>query len=186
MWRLAKGFAVWKSLIRVRYGVQAMYDNPYASSLETRIFSATPMELVQMLYKAAIEGVQTARYHLKRGEVVERGRAVTKTVAILAELNSSLDHAKGGELSASLAALYDYLQRTLLDANFRQADDGLAEAEKLLKTLDDAWSKVNAPQVIGSTRPDRLAEVHPISYGIAEIPYPLGGYARVLEGQWSA
>lgn len=163
-----------------------MYENPYASSLETRIFSATPIELVQMLYKAAIEEVQTARQHLKCGETAERGRSVSKTVAILAELNDSLDHGKGGELSTKLAALYDYLQRTLLDANFRQADDGLAEAEKLLKTLDEAWSAVNAPLLSGSMRPARPTESHPISYGIAGVQCPRGEYALSMESQWSA
>jgi flagellar secretion chaperone FliS len=163
-----------------------MYENPYASSLEARIFSATPIELVQMLYKAAIEEVQTARQHLKCGGTTERGRSVGKAVAILAELNGSLDHSKGGELSAKLAALYDYVQRTLLDANFRQSDGGLAEAEKLLKTLDEAWSAVHAPQLGGPVRPDRSMDLPPISYGLAGVQCPRGEYAPRMESQWSA
>jgi flagellar protein FliS len=163
-----------------------MYENPYASSLETRIFSATPIELVKMLYQAAIEEVQTARQHLKRGETAERGRSVVKAIAILAELNSSLDHSKAGELSTKLAAMYDYLQRTLLDANFRQADDGLAEAETLLKTLDEAWSTLNAPRLGGSMRPDCSTESHPNSYGFAGIQCPTGEFAPRIASQWSA
>src|SRR5664279_4433199 len=130
-----------------------MYENPYAASLDTKILSATPMELVKMLYQAAIEALQAARLHLIRGEIVERGRSVTRAIELLVELNGSLDHAKGGELSARLSALYDYLQRTLLDANFRQADDGLAQAEMLLKTLDEAWSVVVAQESVASAKP---------------------------------
>jgi flagellar protein FliS len=163
-----------------------MYENPYASSLETRIFSATPIELVRMLYKAAIEEVQTARQHLKRGETAERGRSVVKTIAILAELNGSLDHNKGGELSTQLAAMYDYLQRTLLDANFRQTDDGLAAVETLLKTLDEAWSTLNAPRISGSMRQDCSVESQPISYGFAGIQCPHGEGAPRIANQWSA
>jgi flagellar protein FliS len=163
-----------------------MYENPYSSSLETRIFSATPIELVKMLYQAAIEEVQTARQYLKSGETAERGRSVVKTIAIIAELNGSLDHSKGGELSIQLAALYDYLQRTLLDANFRQTDDGLAAAETLLKTLNEAWSTLNAPRLVGSMRPDRAMESHPVSYDFAGIQCPPGEYAPGIESQWSA
>jgi flagellar secretion chaperone FliS len=132
---------------------QCMYENPYAFSLEARILSATPMELVKLLYQAAIEAVQDAREQLSRGEIMERGRSVSKALKILAELSGSLDHAKGGELSGRLAALYDFAQRTLLDANFRQADDGLEKVEELLKTLYEAWSGIDQPQSSGFREP---------------------------------
>jgi len=123
-----------------------MYENPYGSSLEARVLSATPLELVQMLFDAAVESAIDARRHLAAGRIPERGRAVSKTVAILSELSKSLDHQAGGELSARLAALYDYIGRILLEANFRQQDDGLAEAETLLRTLRDGWSQMRAQQ----------------------------------------
>lgn len=163
-----------------------MYENPYASSLETRIFSATPIELVKMLYQAAIEEVQSARLHLNRGEIHARSRAVTKAIAILAELRGSLDHEKGGELSTRLAEMYDYLQRVLLDANFRQADDGLEAAEKLLKTLDEAWSAINAPRSGAYPRSGGFAESHPSSYSPAGNQSPVGEYAPRLANQWCA
>lgn len=163
-----------------------MYENPYASSLEARIYSATPVELVKMLYEAAIEAVQAARDHLRRGEIGDRSRAVGKAIAILAELNRSLDQAKGGELSTKLALMYDYLQRTLIDANYRQADDGLAEAETLLKTLHDAWSAVNPPRSASSMRPDNSTELHPAAYGLGGSLSPFGECAQRIENQWCA
>ncbi|MEO8592034.1 MAG: flagellar export chaperone FliS [Candidatus Solibacter sp.] len=140
---------------------RAMYENPYASSLETKILSATPLELVQLLYQAAIDAVQSARRHLSRGEIAERARSVGKAVEILTELGGSLDHQRGGAISTRLASLYDYLQVTLLDANFQQADDGLEKAETLLKTLNEAWSAIEAPRTGGSM------ESHPASYRTA-------------------
>jgi flagellar secretion chaperone FliS len=116
-----------------------MRDNPYATSLETRIVSATPMELVVILYDAAIEAVQSAREHLAHRRIAERSTEVSRAVAILTELYQSLDRKRGGELSERLAALYDYMQRVLLEANFRQSDEGLAEAQRLLATLRESW-----------------------------------------------
>jgi flagellar protein FliS len=158
----------------------AMYENPYASSLDTKILAATPMELVKLLYQAAIEAVQAARHHLTRGEIVERGRSVSRAVEVLAELSGSLDHEQGGELSARLAALYDYMQRTLLEANFRQADDGLAQAEMLLKTLNEAWSAIESPRSVGS------AEPYPSSRGLAGNAAGYEEHEPRVAQQWCA
>jgi flagellar secretion chaperone FliS len=121
-----------------------MYENPYAVSLEMQVYSATPVELVRMLVDAAVDSVRAARKHLAERNIMERSRAVNKTYAILAELYGALDHQRGGELSKRLAALYAYMQRRLLDANFRQTDDGLAEVEKLLLPLQEAWRTIGA------------------------------------------
>ena len=157
-----------------------MQENPYASSLDTKIFSATPMELVKLLYREGIEAVQDARCHLSRGEIMERGRSVSRAVAVLAELSGSLDHEKGGDLSTQLAAIYDYLQRTLLEANFRQADDGLAQAERLLKTLNEAWSAIEAPRSAGST------ESYPSSYSLAGNAARCEEHEQRVAQQWCA
>jgi flagellar protein FliS len=119
-----------------------MYENPYAVSLETQVYSATPLELVRMLVDGAVDSVRAARRHLAERNIVERSRAVNKTYGILAELYRALDRTRGGELAERLAALYSYMQRRLLDANFRQTDDGLAEVEKLLLPLQEAWRAV--------------------------------------------
>lgn len=124
-----------------------MFENPYAASLDTQILSATPLELVRMLYDAAIDSTQAARRHLAQGRIAERTRAVTKAFDILAELYGSLDRERGGELSVRLGGLYDYMQRRLLDANFEQSDDGLAEVEGLLSSLREAWRSIDAQPV---------------------------------------
>jgi flagellar protein FliS len=100
------------------------------------------MELVRMLVDAAVDSVRAARRHLADGKIAERSRAVNKTYAILAELYGALDRERGGELSERLSSLYAYMQRRLLDANFRQSDDGLAEVEQLLLPLQEAWQQV--------------------------------------------
>jgi flagellar protein FliS len=134
-----------------------MYENPYAVSLETQVYSATPVELVRMLFDAAVDSVRAARRHLAERKIAERSRAVTKTYRILAELFGALDRKRGGELSTRLAGLYDYMQRRLLDANFKQTDDGLAEVEKLLLPLQEAW------RAIDDSRRQTTHESEPIS-----------------------
>ena len=107
--------------------------------LDSKADSADPLELVRMLYRGALDSVSSARRHLQDGDIGARGRQLSKATAILNELALSLNHAAGGEISRSLAEMYDYLQRLILKANFEQIEAPLVEAERLLATMLDAW-----------------------------------------------
>ncbi len=119
-----------------------MWQNAHDAYLESRVLSADPLELVRLLYEAEIDAVREARRHLAAGEIAARSRSITKAFGILQELVAALDHERGGEISKRLAQLYDYMQRRLLEANFRQTDEPLAEVLGLLATLAEAWQGV--------------------------------------------
>jgi len=107
-----------------------------------KILSADPVELVRMLYRAAIESVERARQRLEARDIPGRSASITKGVEILSELAQSLNHETAPELGQRLAELYDYMQRRLLAANIEQADAPLAEVLRLLQTLAEAWKGV--------------------------------------------
>jgi flagellar protein FliS len=113
--------------------------NPY---FEQVILSASPVELVRLMYQKAIASVTDARDHLKAGRIRERGHAINKAYAILAELLISLDAEKAPELAVNLRRLYCYMQERLIEANHTQKDGPLAETVRLLTTLADAWQCV--------------------------------------------
>ena len=119
-----------------------MWQNAHDAYLESRVLSADPLELVHLLYEAAIEAVREARRYLAAGEIAARSRSITKAFGILQELVAALDHERGGEISGRLGQLYDYMQRRLLEANFQQTDQPLAEVLGLLATLAEAWQGV--------------------------------------------
>ena len=122
---------------------------PYANLyLEQEVLGATRIELIKLLYKSALDTIAHARRCLKSGAILERSRHITKAWEILAELSHALDHAEGGEISRSLHDLYAYMQSRLLEANAKQSEEPLAEVEKLLATLADAWSHV--PEIEGT------------------------------------
>ncbi len=110
--------------------------------LETRILSADPVELVSILYEYATISVQDARQSLAAGDVPGRARAVTKAIAIVGELEGSLNCEQGGEIAANLGRLYPYMRSRLTHANITQKDEPLAEVEALLKTLGDGWKEI--------------------------------------------
>jgi flagellar protein FliS len=110
--------------------------------LDSRILSADPLELVHILYEHALEMVGDARRQLADGNVRDRGRSISRAIATIDELDASLDRKAGGSISKNLAALYQYMRFRLLTANIRQEDAPLAEVEKLLRTLGEAWSAI--------------------------------------------
>jgi flagellar protein FliS len=161
--------------------VSAMQDTLYAKSLEARILSATPLELVVILYDEAIQSVRTARGHLRAGEIRPRSRAVSRAVGILMELEGSLNFEAGGELSRRLAGVYGYMRTTLLDANLRQTDEGLGTAEQLLVSLREAWSAVSR-QPAASVPAERHAEAA-AAVGLA---WGIAADAPLAPRSWSA
>jgi flagellar secretion chaperone FliS len=159
--------------------------------LESRVLTADPLELIRMLYRAALGATGRARAHLAGGRIAERSREISRAWAILGELAAALDHQRGGELSGRLAGLYAYLQERLLEANLRQKAEPLAEVEKLLKTLLEGWEGARPAVETPAGHPHQ--EEEEISKGSGEAGYPsyAGGWplaadAREHRGQcWS-
>lgn len=116
--------------------------NPY---FEQMILSASPIELVRILYQQAIAAVADAREHLREGRIRERGIAIRKAHAILAELMVSLNPEYAPEIAENLRKLYCYMQERLLEAHMWQVEPPLEEAAQLLATLADAWREEESP-----------------------------------------
>jgi len=133
------------------------------------ILSASPVELVRLMYQRAIASVADAREHLQAGRIRERGRAINKAYAILAELLVTLDAEQAPELAANLRRLYCYMQERLIEAHFRQQDGPLEETGRLLTTLADAWREVPETRQSGESDANKTADDD--CYEDADTPY---------------
>jgi|ERR1017187_10356501 flagellar protein FliS len=151
-----------------------MWRNAHDTYLEERILSADPVELVDLLYQAAITAVGEARRHLAERQIRARARSISKACDILLELTTSLDYERGGEMSVRLTQLYGYMHRRLVDANLRQSDEPLAEVAGLLATLMEGWAAVK--ESTRQTAPPETAWMHSMS------PEPELAHAS---GSWS-
>ena len=129
---------------------------------EAQVLSASPVELVCLLCRGAIEAITKARECLVARDIAGRSRATTKALKIVVELSFSLDRQKGAELSRSLVELYDYVQRSLIDANCRQVDAPLVEAQRVMVTLLEAWENCE-PEGRSLSSADRECPYAPVS-----------------------
>jgi len=104
-----------------------------------RALTASPLELIRMLYEGAISSIDLARQKLRSGEILERGQAVTKSVEIIRELQIALRSGPQSEMATNLSELYGYMQHRLLEAHVQKSDDALAEVLRLTQCLYDGW-----------------------------------------------
>jgi len=98
--------------------------------------SASPHQLISMLFDGAGTAIRAAALHMREGQVAEKGKAISKALDIVNNgLLAALDREKGGELADRMASLYDYIARLLLNANLRNDPASLDEAGRLLADL---------------------------------------------------
>ena len=114
----------------------------YQNSQDLDVLSATPMQLVRMLYVGAIGSIQSACDHLRDGDIRERSRQITKACSIIEELTLSLDKERGGQVALDLTELYVYLHKRLIASNIEQQMEPMIEVKRLLETLLEAWREV--------------------------------------------
>jgi len=120
--------------------------NAYAAvGVTTGVMGASPHRLIALLYQGARTAVAQARMHMQMGNVGPRGEAIGKAIRIVESgLQQSLNLEAGGEIAQRLNALYDYITRRLLEANIEQSETMLIEVDRLLATLEEAWSGIAA------------------------------------------
>lgn len=120
----------------------------YARAYQAQsILTASPGQLVLMMYDGALRFMAQARAALALPEedpkrIAQTNTALIRAQAVLAELQANLDHQAGGDFSRNLDRLYDYHQRRLLEANLRKDDAIIAEVERLVRELRDGWAEM--------------------------------------------
>ena len=117
--------------------------NPHDQYRRTRIMTASPGELLVMLYDGVLMRIKRARLHFERGEWEPAGEYLGRCQDILHELMATLDADKAPELAESLLRLYNYTSRRLIEAIGEKSVEALDEVHGLLQPMREAWAEAN-------------------------------------------
>ena len=98
--------------------------------------------LINLLFKGAVDQLVTATGFIERKQMHEKAVAITKSIAILDGLRSSLNIENGGEIAQNLDDLYDYMQRRLVVANADNDKSIIDEVRDLLREIQEAWNSI--------------------------------------------
>lgn len=114
---------------------------------QTQVQSRTPLELVVMLYDGALVSLSAARAAIERRDIASRRDSIGRALAIISELQSTLNLEQGGEVAAQLDELYGFASRRLLDATIKNEVTPVDEVSRVFTTLRDAWQTIAAAPV---------------------------------------
>ena len=124
--------------------------NPWQSYRQVATRTASPGQLVLMLYEGAIRFLERAQAGFRLEDPVEFNTTINDNILraqdIVRELDFSLNVEQGGELAIQLRRLYDYFDRLLLEANLRKDPAGIKEVISRITVLRDAWAAMLAQQ----------------------------------------
>jgi len=117
---------------------------------QTSITDADPHKLIQLLYNGALERINMAKARMQAKDYEGKGKLIGKAMEIIGGLRSFLDFEKGGELAARLEGLYDYMERTLFEANAKNDLAKLDEVADLLRSIKGGWDGIRDEAVAQS------------------------------------
>ncbi len=113
--------------------------NPYQNYFANQVQTASPEQVLIMLYDGAVRFLREARTAIENGDRVGMLQKKSRVVAILTELSNTLDFEKGGEIAENLDGLYWYMIRELTSANTGDGSEALTVSEDILLDLRDGW-----------------------------------------------
>ena len=104
-----------------------------------QVSTASPGQILIMLYEAAIQNVKKATQAIEQKNVADKGKYIGKAHDIINELNCSLNHEVGGDITKELEKLYNFMITQLIKANVENDIAPLTAIQKNLETLLDGW-----------------------------------------------
>lgn len=122
-------------------GVNLSAMNQYKTvDLRSAVATASPHELIAMLYDGALTALATAKGCITRKDIENRTKNLNKANAIVLGLRDFLDLEQGGDVASNLDALYEYMTRAIMEANAQQSADKIQEVIDLLLELKVGWN----------------------------------------------
>jgi len=106
------------------------------------VTSTNRLNLVVMLYDAAIASLKQAQECHQRNDLIKRNSFVSRAQLIITELNNSLNMEQGKEIAETLSKIYNFLNRHLNEVNTDNDIHKVGHALNILINLRDAWKEI--------------------------------------------
>lgn len=111
----------------------------YSKYKEQSINTASPEELVIMLYDGCIKFINKSIISIDENDFEEANRSIIRAEDIILHLISTLD--MNIELSKNFEVMYRYLYERLLDANISKSKDLLEEVKSFILEFRETWKE---------------------------------------------
>ncbi|AJY74510.1 flagellar export chaperone FliS [Paenibacillus beijingensis] len=125
-----------------------MIQSPYQKYQQLSAQTATPIQLVLMLYDGAIRFTKQGISGIETKQYEHANEYLCKAESVIHELTAALDF--NYPISKDLARIYEYLLYQLIQANIKKEARIATEVLGLLQELRDAWKQISKTAVPAS------------------------------------
>ncbi len=116
------------------------YASPQAYK-EAAILTASPEQLVVMLYDGAIRFLRQGEMAMREGTVAQTNDRLQRAEAIIDELLSTLNM-EAGDISQRLQSIYVFSRKLLVEARIERDPAKVGQVVTFLTDLREAWAQI--------------------------------------------
>ena len=107
---------------------------------QNSVTTASPGELTLMLYNGCLKFLNKAKLAIQEKNIQDKNTNLLKAQAIISEFMATLN--MDIEVSKNMLALYEYMNRRLVEANIQNDVSIIEEVEGLVTEFRDTWKEV--------------------------------------------
>ncbi|MDO8426142.1 MAG: flagellar export chaperone FliS [Deltaproteobacteria bacterium] len=104
-----------------------------------QVMTADKVRLIIMLCEGVIRFNRSAQRSIREGDIEGRNNFINRSLAIISELNSSLNMEEGGEIARNLSSLYEFSTSQLTLANLKNSAEPLEVVTNIISELKAGW-----------------------------------------------
>lgn len=128
----------------------AAIKTAYQTYQRQGVLTASPLELVIMLYKGCIRQLNLGKLSIEEKDYQTANAAFQKAQDIVSELMFSLDFSY--EISNELMRLYEYIQWKIMDINTNKASEEVDGVIEILDELKSSWVAIKTNTAVSSVK----------------------------------
>ncbi|MFC4303433.1 flagellar export chaperone FliS [Cohnella boryungensis] len=123
-----------------------MISTPYHKYQQSSVQTASPAQLILMLYDGAIRFIKQGVEGIETKDYQKANHNLIRAQHIVNELIASLNHEY--PIAGNLLEIYDYANRKLIESNMKKNKQAALEVASILGELRESWV-----QILKSTNP---------------------------------
>jgi len=116
------------------------YASPQAYR-EAAVLTASPVQLVVMLYDGVERFLRQAEIVMAEGNVPQANDRMQRAEAIIDELIATLDKS-AGQIAERLEGIYVFCKRLLMEARMERDAAKLEKVRDLMRPLRESWNEL--------------------------------------------
>lgn len=120
------------------------YESYEDIQLTSEVMESSSHRLIQLLINRCLQHIRIAKQSIIEKNFDKKFQSISSAREIIEHLNSSLNFKdeKAQEIASLLQIVYNFIEKSLLQAAWKNDTEYLDEAEKVLSTIKSGWDGI--------------------------------------------